>query len=424
VELETQASPAVLGSTAECKQKGRYPFMTSAELELEAELEDLMGTLGGSHLESEDKSEFEGAAAPPRCTPVGTQVSANNFTCMPIEQALVATTLGKAFPVAALREVVNSSAARAVMLAGTAASSLDIANRTAASRMAFCSSFGVLPDFVPAWRATLPGRMNWRDLGELIAIRLRKAAGILNGGCIRYFCWGNRVYCPDCTDPPQKYVACSSWKGRYGICIGPSFWKRWLARNETSNDLTLLHECLHIVFQRFVGDKFYDKQQTVLNRPIANAYCYTKFVACINRLPVPKWMLQRCSATGPCAPMTLDNFRFGGQELRPQHTPLINQIALMTGASRDTSCPVGTILLKGFTDSVEHTAGYNVVLGLRRALSVKDGITAAIRALDPAIAAGVIFVPTTFGAAQPVGPNATPVGRAKNRRVEVTLQPM
>jgi outer membrane protein OmpA-like peptidoglycan-associated protein len=122
--------------------------------------------------------------------------------------------------------------------------------------------------------------------------------------------------------------------------------------------------------------------------------------------------------------MTLDNFRFGGEELRPQHTPLINQIALMAAASRDTSCPVGTILVKGFTDSVEHTVGYNVVLGLRRALSVKDGITAAIRALDPAIAAAVIFVPTTFGAAQPVGPNATPAGRAKNRRVEVTLQPI
>jgi hypothetical protein len=397
--------------------------MTRAELEVETEFEDLMGALGGSYLESEGESEFEGEAAPPRCTPVGTQVSANSFTCTPIEQALVATTLGEAFPVAALREVVNSSAARAGMLAGTAASSLDIANRTAASRMAFCSSFGVLPDFVPAWRATLPGLVRWRDLGELIAIRLRKAAAILDGGCIRYFCWGNTVYCPDCTDPPQKYVACSSWKGRYVICIGPSFWKRWLARNETGNDLTLLHECLHIVFQRTVGDKFYDKQQQVLNRPIANAYCYTKFVACINRLPVPKWMLQRCSAAGPCASMTLDNFRFGGQELRPQHMPLINQIALLAAASWDTSCPVGTILLKGFTDSVERTAGYNVVLGLRRALSAKDGITAAIRALDPAIAARMIFVPTTFGAAQPVGPNATPAGRAKNRRVEVALQP-
>lgn len=386
--------------------------MRDVELEFDAELEGLMASLTRSNLEAEAGWEAQDAPVPraPRCTLAGTQVSAANFACSPTDYAFLTSVLRKAFPVAALRDAVNSAAARAVMLAGNAAVSLDGPNRTAASRVAFCSCFGVVPEFVPTWRAGLPGAVRWRDLGELVAIRLRKAAKILDGGCIRYFCWGKSAYCRGCTRPAQTYYACTSL-GRYAICLGGAFWRAWLAGNLVDSDFTLLHEALHIYFKKSVQDA----------GRTGNANCYENFAACINRLPISRG--SACSP-GSCAPTTLDNFRFDGHELRPHHGPLINQVAHMVVASWDTSCPVRMVQLKGFTDSVEHTPGYNPVLGLKRALSVKSGIEAAIRELDPAVAARVTLLPPlTFGAAQPVGDNATEAGSAQNRRVEVVLQP-
>ena len=51
----------------------------------------------------------------------------------------------------------------------------------------FRGVFNVPPTFVPPWR---PANASWRDLGDLVALRLERAAGILSGGYMRFFCWG------------------------------------------------------------------------------------------------------------------------------------------------------------------------------------------------------------------------------------------
>jgi len=263
--------------------------------------------------------------------------------------------------------------------------------------------------------------VKWTDLGELVAIRLRQAASILDGGCIRYYCWGG-AQCPACKvlSPLTDYTACS--QGTYDVCLGYWFWNDWKNLNLASNDLTVLHECLHIYFKD-IRDDFKDIiTKASPTRPLGNAHCYIRFVACINRLPASLAPSSRCSA-GACEPTVLDSFRFDGAELRPHHAPLIDQIAYLVVASWDTSCPVKNVVLTGFTDSVEHTAGYNVKLGMNRALSARDGIATRIRALDPTIAANVKFGTFSLASALPVGNNATDAGRAQNRRVQVILQP-
>jgi len=156
--------------------------------EFEAELEDLMATLSASDLESEAEWEAEGAPRVPagRCTPTGTRVG--SLTCSDAEHTSVENLLQMSIPPATLRTAVETSAGAVVSLINTAAAILDRPSRTAASRAAFCAAFGVTPEFVPAWRSTLKGVVKWRDLGELVAIRLRDAAKIIDGGCIRYFC--------------------------------------------------------------------------------------------------------------------------------------------------------------------------------------------------------------------------------------------
>src|SRR5262245_24699242 len=144
-------------------------------------------------------AEWESEAVPPgRCTPVGTRVG--SFTCSDADRTQVEGVVQMSVPVATLRAAVESAASRAVSLATRGATALDQAHRTAAIRTVFCEAFGVMPEFVPPWRATLRGVVRWKDLGELVAIRLRDVAKILDGGCIKYGCWITTALCPDC--PP------------------------------------------------------------------------------------------------------------------------------------------------------------------------------------------------------------------------------
>ena len=262
--------------------------MRDIDREFEAEMEELVERISQSDLQSEYEWEGEAPRKAGRCTPAGTRVG--TFTCTDSDRANIENLLSMSIPVPTLRSAVESAAGAAVSLTTAAAASLDRPARTAASRAAFCAAFGVAPEFVPPWRATLRGVVKWRDLGELVAIRLRDVAKILDGGCIHYFAWGSPGHCPECTEDPPTYFACSSFRGLYIICLGPGFWQAWQVRDTVTLDLTLLHEALHIYFSTTVAHQ----------GRTGNAFCYESFISRINRLPVPQVTTQACPL-GVCA---------------------------------------------------------------------------------------------------------------------------
>jgi hypothetical protein len=261
--------------------------MRDIDLEFEAELEDLVERIS-DELESEYEWEGEAPRKAERCTPVGTRVG--SFTCTDADRANIENLLSMSIPVPTLRNAVESAAGAAVSLTAAAAALLDRPARTAASRAAFCAAFGVAPEFVPPWRATLRGIIKWRDLGELVAIRLRDVVKILDGGCIHYFAWGSPAHCPECTDAPQTYISCSSFRGLYIICLGTPFWQAWQVGDTVTTDLNLLHEGLHIYFRTTVAHE----------GRTGNASCYQSFVARINGLTVLPRFTAACP-TGVCA---------------------------------------------------------------------------------------------------------------------------
>jgi peptidoglycan hydrolase-like protein with peptidoglycan-binding domain len=248
-----------------------------------------------SSLESELADlEAEAASAIPRgrCTPVGRRVG--NFTCSNAERAQIRAFLGRpTVTVPALRAAVEAAGGRAVSLATRAANALDRSRRNDKTRRVFCEAFGVPPEFVPPWRATLHGVVRWRDLGELVAIRLRDVAKILDGGCIRYFCWGSPAHCPECTASPTSYFACSSFLGRYIICLGGLFWRAWQSGDTVTTASTLLHEALHIYFSRTVSD----------SGRSGNANCYERFAVRLQNLFLHPATAANCTA-GSCASST------------------------------------------------------------------------------------------------------------------------
>jgi outer membrane protein OmpA-like peptidoglycan-associated protein len=365
-------------------------------------------------LEGEEEGEWE-TIPPGRCTPVGTRVG--KFSCSDAERAQVEKIVGKPVSVATLKAVVESAAGRAVSLASKAATALDQANRTTAIRSRFCEAFGVMPEFVPPWRATLSGVVRWKDLGELVAIRLRDVVKILDGGCIRYSCWITTAHCPDCPnaakDPGSRY-ACSDFHGRYVVCLGGLFWRRWQEGDTTTMASTLLHEALHIYFRRTIQEQ----------GRTGNANCYERFVVRLQNLFLHPDTTGNCAA-GSCAPTpggtnVLDRFPFDQATVQPFHLPTIGQIAGAVVASWRTRNPIRMVRLVGHADS-RGSAAYNLALGQRRALAVKEHLIAAIRRLRPVVLRHVRFTHQSMGASRPVSPSTTPEGRARNRRVAVSL---
>jgi hypothetical protein len=385
------------------------------DLELEYELEELIASLPQNELEAEAgwEAQVAGKIVPlGRCTPTGTRVG--DFVCQPSDLVNIVQLLAAPVSIADLRAAVEASAGRAVSLATRAASTLDIPNRNRTSRVAFCAAFGVPPDFVPPWRATLHGKVNWRDLGELVAIRLRDVAKILDGGCIRYFSWGRSTHCPECTADPPSYFACSSFQGKYIICLGRPFWQAWHAGDTLNTDMTILHEPLHIYFRTNVADK----------GRTGNAGCYESYVTRVLGLPIPAVTTALCptKACTPLPPIVLDGFDTDKHNLKPFHTVPIQQIAQTVVDSWKTPTPILIVQLTGFADSTGRPAP-NVVLGNDRAIAVQEGIKAAIRTLDARVLPKVAFMPLSQGAQNPVAPNTTRAGRTRNRRVEVVFLP-
>jgi hypothetical protein len=274
--------------------EGEYEFEAEAELEGllqrldEAVFEALPGRRHPNRLTTRRMGTATGRVLR-QAAPVARRV--RFFTCSKAERTEVEKVVARPVPVETLRAAVEGTAGRAVSLTLRAAGALETLPRSAAARSFFCEAFGVTPEFVPPWRASLAGVVRWRDLGELVAIRLRNAATILDGGFIRYFCGGSPAHCPECTGDPSTYFACSSFLGQYIICLGAGFWRAWRDGDEATTASTLLHEALHIYFSRTVAD---------VGRS-GNANCYERFVVRLNGLSLHPATDANCLA-GACSP--------------------------------------------------------------------------------------------------------------------------
>jgi hypothetical protein len=100
-------------------------------------------------------------------------------------------------------------------------------------------------------------------------------------------------------------------------------------------------------------------------------------------------------------------FDFDSDKLRPESAPVLAEIALALKNN-----PTWKLHVNGHTDSVGGDA-YNLDLSNRRAAAVKQALVTQYQ-IDPGR-----LDPQGFGATQPKESNATPAGRARNRRVEL-----
>jgi hypothetical protein len=241
-------------------QRGRAPgsnpaYRRQRELEMEQLLEIALEQLGEQAYEGSGEGLYEA------------QPKVRHLLCSAADQQKIEVVLGRKTTGNEVRKAAENAAKVAVSIARQAAAALEKHPRTARTRRLFCEAFGSTPDLVPSWRSSLTGTVLWKDAAELVAIRLRAAAKILDGGFIRYFCWGNPGHCAECSDVDAKYFACSSFKGKYVICLGRAFWRAFRKKDRATLASTLVHEALHIYFSTTVAH----------TGRIPNANCYERF---------------------------------------------------------------------------------------------------------------------------------------------------
>jgi outer membrane protein OmpA-like peptidoglycan-associated protein len=102
------------------------------------------------------------------------------------------------------------------------------------------------------------------------------------------------------------------------------------------------------------------------------------------------------------------NFGFGRAALRPAAVPVLQRLAQQLNAPALAGVPID---IRGYTDSIGSDSA-NYILGLARAAAVRaelirDGV-------DP-----TRLSVSSGGKSDPVDSNATPDGRARNRRVVI-----
>lgn len=101
-------------------------------------------------------------------------------------------------------------------------------------------------------------------------------------------------------------------------------------------------------------------------------------------------------------------FRHNSDQINPVSNRELNRTAALL-----KKYPENSITINGYTDSVGNAA-YNVDLSQRRAKAVADAL------IERGVPASQVSY-HGFGAANPVAPNDTAAGRAKNRRVELEI---
>ena len=103
-------------------------------------------------------------------------------------------------------------------------------------------------------------------------------------------------------------------------------------------------------------------------------------------------------------------FATGKSEIQPESRPVLKEIAKTLKDHADLK-----ILIEGHTDNVGSSAS-NLTLSDARAAAVKAALVSDF-AVD-----GARITTKGLGDTKPAAPNATAVGRAQNRRVEVVKQ--
>lgn len=108
---------------------------------------------------------------------------------------------------------------------------------------------------------------------------------------------------------------------------------------------------------------------------------------------------------------SLSLFDSGKYKLKPGSTSVLVS-ALVAIRER----PGGLVVIAGHTDNTGNPA-HNQLLSLKRAEAVRDWMR------DTGGVPESCFAVQGYGESRPVAPNGTPEGRARNRRVEITLLP-
>jgi len=105
-------------------------------------------------------------------------------------------------------------------------------------------------------------------------------------------------------------------------------------------------------------------------------------------------------------------FDFNKYELRPEAQQELSRVVTLIREHKDSS-----VIVEGHTDAVG-SAEYNQTLSANRAKSVRDLLEAEVKG------AGIQFSSRGYGKSRSIASNDTEEGRAKNRRVEITIVPV
>ena len=228
--------------------------------------------------EIEDYHEF--LAAPPK-------LRLSHFICNDADLSEVIRVLGKRVTIDALESALKSVLEDAVSWLSFAAGALRKSRPNHAISFAgttwqfFHEAFGTFPSVIPSWR---PAGKTW-DRGDVVRTRLKRAAEILAGGSIKFYCWGPHSRPGLAWKPTLFYKYAAQKKAVY---IGPAFWKAWKSDDNLSMGSTLLMSALAINYNKIKNSSTGGRYR--------NAHCYARFVQRVNNLlNLPDWVKKSCS---------------------------------------------------------------------------------------------------------------------------------
>lgn len=192
-----------------------------------------------------------------------------------------------------LRSVVETAVRKAVSWLLEAANALKRSRRHLAlsysgdTRQLFHEAFGTFPDFVPSWR---PAGENW-DRGDIVRIRLRNAAKILDGGWIKFFCWGPNQL-PNIDWKPTSISMIVAKK--YAIYFGRAFWEAW----KNGDNIKIVSSILMTALALYYDTIFLKGRK----ERYGNSHCYGRFVLRFNNISLPKGIISNKCKPAPVSP--------------------------------------------------------------------------------------------------------------------------